>query len=330
MQNKKIWLTQHLNMEIYKTLSVQIDNLDSPLELHFDCPGGDVLGVAEIAEKIYAKRDLITAYVHGACTSAAYWLASAASKIILCSETTIVGSIGLKLQHVSRERLLEQQGIKITEIATGKEKVVGGDTKNLSQEDKLKIEDTLNKLYKVFYSFVAKTRDIKVEDVINMQAKEYVGKEAIAAKLADSLITITTTGEKQMDEELKKENELLKKEVEELKKKIEELVAQLEPEPEPQAEGDGIKNEEDEKKEEMTAKAERHRILAIMSLNKGGISESVVQSAIAKGWDYSQTIDEITKKISDNKKGMTANRVVPLGDGATEKVLSSMIAKGGK
>ena len=71
------------------------DDVDAIL-LDIDSPGGVAVGPAEVAEKIYQAREHkpVWAYIarHGA--SAAYWLASAADKII-ASRTAIIGSIGV-------------------------------------------------------------------------------------------------------------------------------------------------------------------------------------------------------------------------------------------
>jgi ClpP class serine protease len=61
-----------------------------------DSPGGDVNGVAEVAAMIHAARDRkpIVAYVRDLGASAAYWLACAASEVVVAS-TALVGSIGV-------------------------------------------------------------------------------------------------------------------------------------------------------------------------------------------------------------------------------------------
>lgn len=73
--------------------------LESPdvraLVLAIDSPGGQVAGTDEVAELIYRARDRmpVIAHVAGAGASAAYWIASAATEVVV-APTAMVGSIG--------------------------------------------------------------------------------------------------------------------------------------------------------------------------------------------------------------------------------------------
>jgi ClpP class serine protease len=64
--------------------------------LEIDSPGGEVTGVSEFAEMVFAARGTkpIVAYVGGDGCSAAYWIASACEHIVV-ADTAIVGSIGV-------------------------------------------------------------------------------------------------------------------------------------------------------------------------------------------------------------------------------------------
>lgn len=324
--NNQFWIQGSLCIEDYLILKAKIDSTAEDIELHFDSMGGTVLGIDEIAEAIYARRKTVVSYVHGACTSAAYWVACAASRVILCNKTTIVGSIGIKIQHFDNSQMLEKQGVRITELATGINKNVGSENKPLLPTDQKILMDNISKLFNVFVKFVAKCRNIEEKTVVDMQAKEFIGQDAITNNLADGFIL----GDNTVDlETLQKENEALKAAIETLKKKIEELV-KLQEEAEAPVTEAPVEEQKDDV-EEKQAMAERHRILALMSLNKGGISDSVVSEAIAKGWDYGKTVDNITLKLSETKKKMQASsKIVPVGTGNTDGLLASMIAKGGK
>ncbi|KEZ65412.1 hypothetical protein C5I_0136090, partial [Pseudomonas syringae pv. syringae FF5] len=71
--------------------------LDDPsiksIILNIDSPGGVAAGINELADQIHAgrARKRIVAYVGGTGASAAYWLASAASEIVI-DETALLGS----------------------------------------------------------------------------------------------------------------------------------------------------------------------------------------------------------------------------------------------
>lgn len=66
--------------------------------LRIDSPGGIITGVEELASTIAAARGTkpIIAYAYGNAASAAYWIASAADKIV-AGPTTSLGSIGVAM-----------------------------------------------------------------------------------------------------------------------------------------------------------------------------------------------------------------------------------------
>lgn len=74
--------------------------LDNPavrrIVLEIDSPGGEVSGINEFAELVYSARATkpITAYIGNLGASAAYWIAAAASEIVI-DATAIVGSVGV-------------------------------------------------------------------------------------------------------------------------------------------------------------------------------------------------------------------------------------------
>ncbi|MCW8156718.1 S49 family peptidase [Stutzerimonas stutzeri] len=63
--------------------------------LNIDSPGGEASGISELAETIYAGRSKkkVVAYIGGTGASAAYWIASATSQIVI-DATALVGGIG--------------------------------------------------------------------------------------------------------------------------------------------------------------------------------------------------------------------------------------------
>ncbi|WP_256578832.1 S49 family peptidase, partial [Pseudomonas sp. R26(2017)] len=79
--------------------------LDDPkvkaIVLNIDSPGGVASGINELAELIYAGRDRkrIVSYIGGTGASAGYWIASAASEIVI-DEASLAGSIGVVVEAV--------------------------------------------------------------------------------------------------------------------------------------------------------------------------------------------------------------------------------------
>lgn len=79
-----------------KALSASIEDPKvRAVVLWIDSPGGQVNGLNELAEMIYQARDRkkIVAYAGGTACSAAYWLASACSEVVI-DATAELGSVG--------------------------------------------------------------------------------------------------------------------------------------------------------------------------------------------------------------------------------------------
>ena len=94
--------------------------------LDIDSPGGDVDGVDELASEIYAarKQKKITAVSNCLCASAAYYLASQASEIVV-SPSSLTGSIGVYTMHEDDSAMHEAMGIKLELIKFGENKAEG-------------------------------------------------------------------------------------------------------------------------------------------------------------------------------------------------------------
>ncbi|SMO98958.1 serine protease, ClpP class [Thalassovita litoralis] len=97
----------------------QESRLVSSIVLDVDSPGGLVAGCADCAAFIAESGPKpIEAFVGGLCASAAYWLSSAADRIVLGSGST-VGSIGAVIEYVDLEPMFEKMGARIVRVVSG-------------------------------------------------------------------------------------------------------------------------------------------------------------------------------------------------------------------
>ena len=83
-----------------------------------DSPGGTVSGVDELAAEIYngRKQKKITAVSNCLCASAAYYLASQATELVV-SPSSLTGSIGVYQLHEDYSAALDNMGVKFTFIS---------------------------------------------------------------------------------------------------------------------------------------------------------------------------------------------------------------------
>ena len=160
--------------------------------LDVDSPGGSVDGVADLSEFIFDARGRkpITAYANGQMASAAYFIASAADKIIT-SQDASVGSIGVYSILCDYSEYLKTLGINEEMIKAGKFKGLGHpdfpitpDTRKLAQEE-------VDAHYQNFVAAVARNRGMTIEDATKVaDGRHHVGAAAVKLGLADEVGTI--------------------------------------------------------------------------------------------------------------------------------------------
>lgn len=153
-------------------------------------PGGYVYGVESAANALYAARGKkpIVGYTESLAASACYWLLSAADKVVLGAETAEVGSIGVYQVHFDYSAMLENAGIKVTEITSGEFKGLGSPYTELSEEDKKLLQKDSNYVYSRFVNAVARNRGMSTQDVLkSANGLTFFGSDAVERGLADSI-----------------------------------------------------------------------------------------------------------------------------------------------
>ena len=105
----------------YEDIEAQIRNMASDdsikrIVLDIDSPGGQVAGLSDLVDAIRKTDKEVIAYTSGSMASAAYWIGSAADKIV-AGPQAMVGSIGTVLTMVDYTELDKKIGIEEIEIA---------------------------------------------------------------------------------------------------------------------------------------------------------------------------------------------------------------------
>lgn len=156
--------------------------------LDINSGGGMAVGCKELAEYIFSKRSIkpITALVNFSAYSAAYFIASACSKVVV-SETGGCGSIGVIMEHMEVSKWEEEVGLKFTTFYRGDRKKDGTPHEPLSDGAMSAIDHRMDQAYELFASSVARYRGLPIEQVKATEAALYSGPEAVANGLADEL-----------------------------------------------------------------------------------------------------------------------------------------------
>ena len=137
----------------------------SQIVLHINSPGGEVDGVSSFADQIRAAADKkpVTAFVDGLGASAAYWLASAASRIV-ADESSRVGSIGVVATVTDRRDAQERQGVKTYEIISSQSPAKRPDP--ATDEGRAQIQQMVDETADMFIGRVAQFRGVTPEKVM--------------------------------------------------------------------------------------------------------------------------------------------------------------------
>ena len=156
-----------------------------------DSPGGEVNGVNEFAQAVYAARGKkpIAAYIGGMGASAAYWIASAAEKIYI-DKTAMVGSIGVVATYIDDSERLAKEGVKEIEIVSASSPAKRPDVS--TDEGRAQIQRRVDSLQEIFVTTVARNRSVSKETVLSDfgRGDVFVGEYAIAAGLADGVASL--------------------------------------------------------------------------------------------------------------------------------------------
>lgn len=150
--------------------------------LHIDSPGGQATGVHEFAGQIFAARDSkpITAYVSGVAGSAAYWIASAASKIV-ADETALLGSIGVVAAWSDNKKARETAGFTDYEVVSSQSPNKHLDPQ--SHEGRAAMQRLLDEKADIFIADVARNRGKRVATVTEQFGQGGVMHAAQAVKV---------------------------------------------------------------------------------------------------------------------------------------------------
>ena len=132
--------------------------------LEIDSPGGVPVAAEEIAEGIKTLGKPSVAWIRGTGTSAAYWVASAATTVI-ASANSDVGSIGVTFSYVDNAQQNAKDGLTYNMLSAGKYKDLGSPDKPLTADERSLIERDLNIMRDNFISAVATNRKLSESKV---------------------------------------------------------------------------------------------------------------------------------------------------------------------
>ncbi|MBU7018204.1 MAG: signal peptide peptidase SppA [Theionarchaea archaeon] len=166
---------------------VGADPLIAGVILWIDSPGGSVVAVTQITYEIerLKKAKPVVAYTGGIAASGGYYIMSVCDSIVVRPDAEI-GSIGVIFVHIDASGYYSQFGFDIEVFKTGKHKDAGADWRDLDDEERQYITDSV---YDAFYRFVytvSRGRNLTTDFVEEYaDGLTWYGDEGVEAGFAD-------------------------------------------------------------------------------------------------------------------------------------------------
>jgi ClpP class serine protease len=176
---RQAWLTAQADPEVRAIAEI------------YDSGGGEVAGCADLFETKLELRGNkpCWAILSESAYSAAYWLASAADRIIV-PRTGGTGSIGIICMHVDMSDALTKSGLKVRFItSSGADRKTDGHSEIPLSDDALSaIQAEIDAMGDIFHDSVARARGLTADKVRGLQAGTFMGAAGVTAGLADAVM----------------------------------------------------------------------------------------------------------------------------------------------
>ncbi|MBI2981531.1 MAG: signal peptide peptidase SppA [Deltaproteobacteria bacterium] len=162
--------------------------------LRIDSPGGAIGASQEIYDGILdlKKTKTVIASLGSVAASGGYYVALPSHKIV-ANAGTITGSIGVRMEYLNIENLLQWARVHQETLKSGRWKDVGSPTRPMDSEERLFLQTILEKLHRQFKAAVVTERHLSPEKVdLIAEGQIFTGEEARNEGLVDELGNIQT------------------------------------------------------------------------------------------------------------------------------------------
>lgn len=170
------------------------DDANKGIILYLDTPGGSVYASDELyfAIKDYQERTKRPVYaaMQSMAASGGYYVSAPCEKIY-ANRNCFTGSIGVTMGEMyDVTGLMEKLGIKSTAITSGRNKAMGSETQELTDEQKEIFQSLVDEAYEQFTGIVAEERDMDIDKVKELaDGRIYTAKQAKENGLIDEVGT---------------------------------------------------------------------------------------------------------------------------------------------
>jgi capsid assembly protease len=194
--NRGAWIGASSGLVSYEGIKHQLttaakDSRVSSILLDIESPGGEAIGCFDVAETVRDAASVkpVVAVVNGVACSAAYAIASGASRIVSIPDG-MSGSIGVVMMHLDFSKQLEAVGVKPTLIFAGAHKVDGNPFEPLPEAVRARFQAEIEQFYGMLVDCVAAGRKgLSTAAIRGTEAQVFLGEDALRAGLVDEIGT---------------------------------------------------------------------------------------------------------------------------------------------
>lgn len=157
--------------------------------LRINTPGGSVAPVQEIFSELNKLKKPIVASMGGTAASGGYYIACAADTIV-ANPGTLTGSIGVIMQFTKMKGLYDKVGLEQQIIKSGQFKDAGSAFRDLTDEEKAVLQETVDDVYNQFVDAISQSRaeHLTRDEILQLaDGRIFSGKQAQSQKLIDQL-----------------------------------------------------------------------------------------------------------------------------------------------
>jgi protease-4 len=201
----------NINGEISSNGPVNVENIIPYVEkaikndvcqgiiLKINSPGGSATQSKIIFDEINKFKKIngkkIYAVIEDVGASGGYYIA-ASGDIIFANASSIVGSIGVRLDSFNVTSLMKKLGIESQVISSGKDKTMLDPFSKLTEEHRLHLEALLTSIHDQFINDIQKSRSNKIDENNVFTGLFWTGTEALKIGLIDEIASVYDVNEK--------------------------------------------------------------------------------------------------------------------------------------
>lgn len=159
--------------------------------LKVDSPGGAVAGVSDLADEVSAaaQKKPLFAFIEDMGASAAYFVASQATKIV-ANAGALIGSIGAFGVLYDYSAMFDKEGVKAFVIKAGEFKGIGVKGTEITESQRNQIQRMVDQINDLFVASIGRGRKMSVERVRELaDGRIHIASEALRLGLVDKIGT---------------------------------------------------------------------------------------------------------------------------------------------